>query len=134
MKFVIDETPIPKRRHRMRDGKAYDPQSEKRKAVSNKFFNQMLKNNYIMLENVPIAISMIAYMPIPKSIPKSKISDIDKTYHHKKPDIDNIAKFYLDAMNTIVFADDNAVSKLAIEKRYTKDLPKIEISVETLID
>ena len=36
----------------------------------------------------------------------------------KKPDVDNIAKSILDALNGFVFKDDNQVSKISVEKRY----------------
>ena len=47
----------------------------------------------------------------------------------KKPDIDNIAKSVLDALNKFVFKDDNQVSKLSVEKRYAEE-EKIYIKVE----
>ena len=38
-----------------------------------------------------------------------------------KPDVDNIAKSILDAMNGFVFKDDNQVSKISVEKRYAEN-------------
>lgn len=38
-----------------------------------------------------------------------------------KPDIDNYAKGILDAMNGIIFKDDNLINKLTIEKRYSSE-------------
>lgn len=48
----------------------------------------------------------------------------------KKPDVDNIAKVVLDGLNNFVFKDDNQVSKIFVEKKYTDDTEKIFISVE----
>ena len=48
---------------------------------------------------------------------------------NKKPDIDNIAKSILDAMNGFVFKDDNQVAKISIEKRFATE-EKAEIIVE----
>jgi Holliday junction resolvase RusA-like endonuclease len=38
--------------------------------------------------------------------------------HTSKPDCDNLAKSWLDAMNRIVFSDDAAVTKVTAEKRF----------------
>jgi Holliday junction resolvase RusA-like endonuclease len=37
----------------------------------------------------------------------------------KKPDIDNIAKTYLDAMNGVIFKDDTQVIDLHVKKLYS---------------
>jgi Holliday junction resolvase RusA-like endonuclease len=37
-----------------------------------------------------------------------------------KPDIDNLAKFYLDCCNKIIFTDDAKVVSLNLKKRYAK--------------
>ena len=38
----------------------------------------------------------------------------------KKPDIDNIVKIILDAMNEIAFKDDTQITKLNVEKKYSE--------------
>ena len=47
----------------------------------------------------------------------------------KKPDIDNIAKSILDAMNKFVFKIDNQVSKISVEKRYGEK-EKVYVKIE----
>ena len=47
----------------------------------------------------------------------------------KKPDIDNIGKVMLDALNKIAFKDDNQVTKMEIEKVYAEE-EKIYIKIE----
>ncbi len=37
----------------------------------------------------------------------------------KKPDVDNVVKAVLDAMNDCVYVDDAQVYSIAVEKRYT---------------
>lgn len=75
--------------------------------------------NFKMLEG-RISIEIIAYMSIPKNTSKLKMQAMleNKTSPTKKPDIDNIAKSILDAMNKFVFKDDNQVSKISVEKRF----------------
>ena len=68
-------------------------------------------------------------------IPKStKKSDRELMLEHKinptkKPDIDNIVKIVLDAMNGIAFKDDTQITKLQVEKIYSSsECVKVKIS------
>ena len=67
-----------------------------------------------------VKVSIIAYFDIPKS------NEISPT---KKPDIDNIAKIVLDAMNKFAFKDDTQITKLEVEKKYGNE-EKIVIKIE----
>ena len=78
-----------------------------------------------------INISMIAYFSIPKTTKKSEIEQMlsNKISPTKKPDIDNIIKIILDAMNKFAFKDDIQITKLEIEKKYGLE-EKIQIIIE----
>ena len=56
----------------------------------------------------------------------------------QKMDLDNLSKNVLDGMKEIVYADDNQVFRLLIEKRYTKDKkivpPGVHIIVRSLAE
>ena len=56
----------------------------------------------------------------------------------QKMDLDNLSKNVLDGMKEIVYADDNQVFRLIIEKRYTKNKnivpPGVHIIVRNLPD
>lgn len=67
-----------------------------------------------------VAIEIVAYMSIPKNTSKIKKKAMieNQISPTKKPDIDNIAKSVLDALNKFAFKDDNQVSKITVEKRY----------------
>ena len=54
---------------------------------------------------------------------------LDNISPTKKPDIDNIIKIVLDAMNKFAFKDDTQVTKLEIEKKYAEN-PKIYLRIE----
>lgn len=78
-----------------------------------------------------IKVSIIAYFPIPKN---TKKSDINKMLENnisptKKPDIDNIVKAILDSMNKFAFKDDNQITKLDVEKKYSLE-EKVWIKIE----
>ena len=47
----------------------------------------------------------------------------------KKPDIDNIVKIVLDAMNKFAFKDDTQITKLEVEKIYGIE-EKLQIKIE----
>ena len=78
-----------------------------------------------------IKVSIIAYFMIPKATKKSDINEMleNNISPTKKPDIDNIVKIILDAMNKFAFKDDTQITKLDIEKKYGIE-EKIYIKIE----
>jgi len=79
----------------------------------------------------PVRVNLEFGMPIPKSAPKKALEAyLDGSVKHiKKPDVDNLAKAILDAMNDVVYLDDNQIIRLTICKKYSK-LGYIEITVQ----
>jgi Holliday junction resolvase RusA-like endonuclease len=78
-----------------------------------------------------VAVNITAMFGIPKS---TKKQDIEKMLENsisptKKPDIDNIVKIILDAMNKFAFKDDTQITKLGVEKIYGTE-EKVTISIE----
>lgn len=61
-------------------------------------------------------------MPVPKSYSKKRSEACLNGLEHptKKPDIDNIAKAFLDAMNGVVYEDDIQVVMLTAYKQYAE--------------
>ena len=78
-----------------------------------------------------IKVSIIAYFGIPKNTKKSDINEMleNNISPTKKPDIDNIVKSILDSMNKLAFKDDNQITKLEVEKRYSLE-EKIFVKIE----
>lgn len=76
-----------------------------------------------------------AFFPIPRSTSQSKRIQmvIGKIQPAKKPDIDNIAKSVLDALNGMAYQDDSQIVKLIIEKWYSND-PHVEVELIELGD
>ena len=76
-------------------------------------------------------VSIIAYFDIPKSTKKSDIEGMlnNEISPTKKPDIDNIVKIVLDAMNKFAFKDDNQITKLEVEKKYSLE-DKVYVKIE----
>ena len=78
-----------------------------------------------------LAVTIKAYFGIPKSTSKTNKEEMlqGNMSPVKKPDIDNIAKITLDALNKLAFKDDNQITKLMIEKEYAEE-EKVYVKIE----
>ena len=78
---------------------------------------------------------IIANYKIPKSYTKKRIQRIREgvEYPCKKPDVDNIAKIILDALNKVAYDDDKQVIELTVLKRYTEDKERVEVELSELV-
>ena len=78
-----------------------------------------------------IKINIIAYFSIPKTTKKADINEMleNNISPTKKPDIDNIVKSILDSMNKFAFKDDNQITKLEVEKKYSLE-DKVYVKIE----
>ena len=76
-------------------------------------------------------MDIIANFEIPKSTTKvAKAQMLDNIISPtKKPDIDNIVKIILDAMNNVAFKDDTQITKISVEKKYS-EVEKIFVKIE----
>lgn len=125
--------PVGKARPRMntRTGRAYTPNKTKYYEYQ---VRQELVFKYRQIEpivNEPVRVTIIAYFDIPKSTSKKNKdkmlkNDIRPT---KKPDIDNITKIILDALNKFTYNDDTQVAELVVRKYYA-EIPKVYVKVE----
>ena len=70
----------------------------------------------------PLEVGIVFYMPIPKSASKrAKASmDLGEIKHIKKPDLDNMAKAVLDALNGLAYIDDSQIYSLTLYKTYSE--------------
>jgi Holliday junction resolvase RusA-like endonuclease len=78
-----------------------------------------------------LSVNIIATFNIPKSTKKCEVEKMlqNQISPTKKPDIDNIVKIILDAMNKFAFKDDTQITKLSVEKQYGEE-EKIQIQIE----
>lgn len=61
---------------------------------------------------VPVAVDVCVHRPLPASRP-ARVTSEDDTY---KPDVDNIAKLVLDALNGVAYEDDAQVVRVCAQK------------------
>lgn len=110
--------------------RAYTPNKTKEYEELAKQYFVLKYPRHIPIEG-RVKVSIIAYFKIPKGTNKKNkelmlSGNISPT---KKPDIDNIEKIILDAMNSLAFKDDNQITKLEIEKVYSEE-EKVYVKIE----
>lgn len=76
-----------------------------------------------------VGVTVWFYMPMPETWSKKKKAEMVNRYHTKKPDIDNLIKGLFDALNNLIWVDDNRVVDMTVFKVYGEK-PGIEIEVE----
>ena len=78
-----------------------------------------------------LEIDIVAYYPIPKSATKAAKAAMQamQVKPTKKPDIDNVIKAVLDALNGVAYKDDNRVVRVEARKEYS-DFPRLEIRIK----
>lgn len=86
-----------------------------------------------------IRVEIYVYYQLEKTCFKKRGINLDgqrklngEIYPTKKPDIDNIAKSILDALNSVVYRDDSQVVELIVKKSYIEDLPKVKVIIENI--
>ena len=79
-----------------------------------------------------VKVTILANMEIPRSWTKKKKQQaVSNEITPGRPDIDNISKAALDALNGVVFKDDDQVVELRVIKRYSTS-PALVIMVELI--
>lgn len=104
----ISGLPIGKARHRQGKFVAYNPQSEQERGVIWEIKRQIA--DFTPTEK-PLRLGLDAYFPRPKSHygtgrNREVVKQSSPKLHTKKPDLDNLFKFYMDCMNKVVYQDD----------------------------
>jgi Holliday junction resolvase RusA-like endonuclease len=94
-----------------------------------KFFAAQAMGSTDLLET-PVSVFLYIRHAVPQSYSKKRteacLSGLEQPC--KKPDIDNIAKTYLDAMNGVIFKDDTQVIDLHVKKVYSA-VPGVDVMV-----
>ena len=121
--FMVEGNPVGKGRPRFaKRGKfvsTYTPTKTRDYESIIKDAAKQAMGNSAPLET-PVTVAIYITVPIPTSYSKKRseacLKGLEKPI--KKPDIDNIAKCFLDAMNEIVYMDDTQVLTLHVTKVY----------------
>lgn len=82
-------------------------------------------------KGVPLEITIEAFTAPPKRTSKKLLAEMieGKIFPTKKPDIDNIQKAILDALNGVAFFDDSQICDIRATKRYAL-VPRVKITIK----
>jgi Holliday junction resolvase RusA-like endonuclease len=115
IRFFIPGKPEPKGRPRFtRSGRTYTPL--KTQEWENTVGLTAIQHKPTELWTGPIACGLVFQLPKPLKHPKKKI-----LRHIVKPDLDNVIKAILDAMEGIIFKGDQQIYRLYTEKIFFAD-------------
>lgn len=79
-----------------------------------------------------VAVDITAFYPIPSSYTKKKQEEIRRGARPvKKPDLDNIAKIIMDALNHVAWQDDKQVVCMILAKKYA-EMPCVSVGIHYL--
>lgn len=82
-------------------------------------------------EKATVTVEVTAHYPIPKSATRAATAGMEagKILPTRKPDIDNVIKAVLDALNGVAYKDDSRVVAVYGKKAYSHD-PKLVIELK----
>jgi Holliday junction resolvase RusA-like endonuclease len=119
--ITIGGEPVAKGRPRMtRKGFAYTPAATRKYEAHGRLAAQLAMDGRPPIE-APVRIELLVELPVPASWSKRKSADAI-TGHVRptsRPDVDNYLKAILDAINTIVVADDAQVVEVYAKKKFS---------------
>ncbi len=130
--FHVDLNPVPKGRPRFSKiggfVRSYTPKKTSDYEIQVKAVAQSAMTREPL--ETPLAAFLYFRLPIPKSYPKKRVqaclSGLERPT--KKPDLDNLAKSVLDALNGVVYLDDAQLVSLHITKVYASN-PGVDVMV-----
>ena len=82
----------------------------------------------------PVSVRIDIYKGVPKSWSMAKRRRaLDGQEIPGKPDLDNVAKGVLDAMNGVAYVDDTQVVRLLVQKQYSLE-PRLVVTVKEMLE
>lgn len=121
--FYINGNPKPLKRHRItRGNRIYDPSSVDKK--------EWMKEAKDFCPEIPLDCPITVELEFVMKRPKShygtgrnsgKLKNSSPKEHLKTPDLDNLVKFVLDAMNGHFYKDDSRITKIICSKKYNDE-------------
>jgi len=114
----IPGKPVAWKRAGRRGSKYYDSQLNEKNLIR---WHYKLAHNGIISASKPLSVYIQYHISPPKSLSLLKRLKLIGTFHTKKPDIDNLSKIILDALNGYAWKDDAQVAELSAIKIYAKE-------------
>jgi len=121
-RYILEGEPIPLKRHRHNQRRAYDSQRHLKLTSTLALTDQ---HGTRPLMTGPLLLDITFFF----SIPKTRIKSLRPgSFHHFKPDLDNLIKYICDVSTKIIYEDDSCVASINARKRYNVE-PRTEIWV-----
>ena len=134
--FTIDGKPRGKGRLRFtKSGNTYTPkETSEYEALVAMAYKSKSKGEYFD-KGVPLRMAIAAYYGIPKKAGKRESGQMvsGEIRPRKKPDLDNVIKIIMDALNGVAYLDDAQVVSVQAHKFYSLH-PRVEVTVGGLTD
>lgn len=135
MRFTIPGEPVGKARPRFArtpsgNVKAYTPAKT---AGYERYVAMLYRASGGKLNDGAVMINITAYYKMPQKLSKARFSDMlnGVLLPTKKPDIDNVVKIILDALNSVAYTDDSHIVRLSAEKSYAIN-PSVEVEIDEI--
>jgi Holliday junction resolvase RusA-like endonuclease len=131
--FVIPGKPHGKARPRFYAGHTYTPQETREYERLAAFLYKKAAGGVFFARSEQVCVHVTAVYAIPKSASKkARASMLDGTViPTSRPDIDNVLKIVLDALNGVAYEDDAQVGFVSAEKRYGEE-PCVLVTVSPI--
>jgi Holliday junction resolvase RusA-like endonuclease len=130
IEFFIDHEPIPSKRPRKGKYSFYVPDAAKNKKAIRELIKDQIPDGFKKIQT-EVYISTKCYLPMLEGFSKT-----DKYLAEKgiirpttKPDVDNLEKTYLDALNDYIWDDDGQIVDGRTQKFYSVH-PRVEITIK----
>lgn len=121
--YKIEVPPVPWQRPQLNGQRFYDGQQKDKVSFGLYLLKQ---HDGEPLFAKPIHMDIVFYMPISNN-KGSKVKQ-ELAWHYCRPDIDNLCKFILDALNGVVWEDDKIIVSISAKKLYSK-APRTEFTI-----
>lgn len=137
MHLFIPCTPVGKQRPRVVNGHAFTPKKTKdcEAAIRTAFLTAATAERIEAPRAVEVSVTV--YLPIPKSWPKKNrsLAAFGDLHHTSRPDLDNLVKTVLDALNGIAWDDDAQVCRMTATKRYETGIgPGFDVEITPYLE
>lgn len=143
IRIVLEGEPVSKKRTKCAciggHARVYDPQIKESMIDIAERMQEAARSAGIVEKAIPLPqdqrthVKMHFVMPIPSSLSNRKQMALAGMPHVKKPDLDNLAKLYLDCGTGILWHDDAEIYYLELVKSYGEQ-PCVKIIVNTYGD
>ena len=138
IKLVIPGNPVAKARPRFYRRGRFVGTYNSQVTDEGKAMLQIQQQYKEMLITEPVEVEIQAFFKRPNyhygsGRNRLRLKSSAPPYCLKNKDVDNLAKFYLDCMNDVVWQDDSQVVRLTVEKAWAEDRePKTIIKIKLL--